>query len=327
MGTKMGEKHTFRIRLRVRIGMPLTTDQETLVAEISGREVIIKPQHKEQSLREATWIVLLCGGFKTECAAHQFGERLRQIVQIGALCTRLGVDVGEDKPTLVINEEWARSIGLIKDYERILPNIHGLMVMPDDELTRIPSGGITLTGTADPAPLVEALRELGYRAPLRVAGTAASVRNLNLALMSRESLARIVLAISTVEALGQSETWTEEQTTLLAALANQVEHNEANDLSSREVADALRRSIHRIGLRQGVKRVLSRLGLGRLLKEWDRIYDLRSNVFHGRAHLSDLELSELANASIALCGTVILSVLKSEGTQLPTISKVHFPVE
>jgi uncharacterized protein YodC (DUF2158 family) len=39
-----------------------------------------------------------------------------------------------------------------------------------------------------------------------------------------------------------------------------------------EIASALKRSLHRIGLRQGVLRVLERIGQSALKSEWDRLY-------------------------------------------------------
>jgi hypothetical protein len=114
---------------------------------------------------------------------------------------RLGVDVGEDKPTSWLSESFARSSGLLKEHERIAPNIHGLAILPDDDHTRFPVINIDATVTADPEHFVSALRELGANGNICLGEAANGVRLLNLALMTSEPLAQMVLALSAVEEL------------------------------------------------------------------------------------------------------------------------------
>ena len=83
--------------------------------------------------------------------------------------------------------------------------------------------------------------------------------------------------------------------------------------------------LHRFGLRQGVTRVLARLGLQHLRKEWDRVYGIRSGLFHGTAQLAEHEIAELANSAITLCGRIILTLAEGDGVTLPSVSDVHFP--
>jgi hypothetical protein len=178
----------------------------------------------------------------------------------------------------------------------------------------------------DPDEFLGALTELAEGLPLNFSAAAPGVRLLNLALMNNEPLTKIVLAISAVEALGQDETWTEAQIDLIKKLAAEVEEGAGNQDEERlEVAEALRRSLHRISLRQGVMRVLSRLGLSDLRDEWDRVYGLRSSVFHGSCGLDDNELRQLADETIALCAKIILALIKRHGIKLPSVAKRRFP--
>lgn len=296
-----------------------------LKAEIADREVTIRSQKDGQPLNEAYWLIFGAKGFKTEEEAREFGNQLRQIVEIAALCTRLGVNVGDDRSGAWMSREFALSMGLIQPHERMMPNVHGLMVLPDDDLSRF----LTVEGHGkvmhEPAQLVTSLNELGRQVPVQVSAAAAGVRVLNLALMASAPLAQIVLALSAVEELGQGESWSEGQKALLEELADQVTRDADNDAERREVADALRRSLHRIGLRQGVMRVLARLELDHLRKEWDSIYKRRSGIFHGTARLTENEISELAQASIDLCTKIVLAVAKVEGLQVPTATGTYFP--
>ena len=116
-------------------------------------------QNKEEPLNKAKWIVLNARGFTDEEAAQHFGTRLCSMLQLAALSARLGVDVGENKPTSWVSEHFARSSGLLKEHERIAPNIHGLAILPDDDYTRFPVINIDATVTADPEHFTSALRE------------------------------------------------------------------------------------------------------------------------------------------------------------------------
>ena len=134
----------FRIRLRVRIAKGLTSEATSLNVMVMNKDVTITSQRKEEPLNKAKWIVLGARDFSTEEAAQHFGTRLRSILELAAFSSRLGVDVGEDKPTDWIREDFARRIGL-KANERIAPNVHGLLILPDDDNTRFPLGNFQAT--------------------------------------------------------------------------------------------------------------------------------------------------------------------------------------
>lgn len=157
------ESTGFRVRLRVRLAKGFTTEAKSLSATVAGREITITSQDKNEPLNRVKWAVLHARGFASQEQALQFGARLRTILQVASLSLRLGVDVGEDKPTLRMNEEFARATGRIKDYERIAPNIHGLAILPDDDHTRIPIGEIQGTVTSNPDDLIRTLNELGEK--------------------------------------------------------------------------------------------------------------------------------------------------------------------
>jgi hypothetical protein len=57
----------------------------------------------------------------------------------------------------------------------------------------------------------------------------------------------------------------------------------------------------------------------------DRLYGIRSGIFHGTARLSDSELSIAARGTVTLCGRIVLALIGKEGTRIPSISETHFP--
>lgn len=322
----MADTVGYRVRLRVRLAKPLNTDDVSRTVVVDGRDVVVTSQEKDQPLKQNQWIVLAARGFFTEEQAKSFGNELRAVVELAGLCARIGADVGSDKPTTMMSEDFARSIGLIQADERIAPNIHGLFVLPDDDKTRIPLVKAEGTVLADSAQFLGALAEIGPLLPDDFSIVEHGVRSLNLAIISQEALSRMAIAISAVEALGQSETWTSAQKSLLNELAARADSSgDLSETERHEVADALRRGIQRLGLRQGVMRLLNSLGLQHLRKEWDRIYQNRSGMFHGTLKLRNDEIGQLAFEAETLCGRIVLAHAQRKGVKLPSIASTHFP--
>ena len=142
----------YRVRLRVRLAKALNTEDASRTVVVAGRDVVVASQEKGQPLNKSQWVVLVARGFLTEDGAQRFGNQLRAIVELAGLCARIGADVGQDKPTSLINEDWARSMGMVQPDERVAPNIHGLAVLPDDDKIRIPLIEAEATVLADPKP-------------------------------------------------------------------------------------------------------------------------------------------------------------------------------
>jgi hypothetical protein len=312
-----------RVRLRVRITKALNTEDISRTIDIEGREVTVVSQKPNQPLSEAVWIIFQAGGFSTEEEAREFGEQLRVVVEIAGLCSRLGIDVGRDNVTSWMSEDYARLRGL-QPHEKLFPNVHGLAIVPDDGSARFPLVEIDATVRAAPEDLLSAMTEVAVALPVNFSTAADGVRILNLALINPQPLAQIALSLSAVEALGQKK-WTEKQAALISELATQVDCNPDNDVEYKEVSDALRRSIQRVGLRQGVMRILDSLGLQHLRRKWDRVYAARSGLFHGTLTMTEAEIGLLAIDTITLCGRVIMAVAERDGVKLPSITSVHFP--
>ena len=197
-------------------------------------------QKPNQPLSEATWIVFQTAGFSTEEEARRFGEQLRKIAEFAGLCPRLGIDVGKDEPTGWVSEEFVRFRGLIQPHERILPNIHGLAIFPDDGNTRFPLVEVDAIVRAVPEQLLNTMTEVAIGFPANFSTAENGVRILNLALINPQPLARIAHSLSATESLGQDETWTQRQTVLISELAMQVESSSNSDAEYKEVTEAKR---------------------------------------------------------------------------------------
>ena len=309
----------------VELGKGLTSDATSIPLSCDGREVVLKTKNPKEQLKDARWVIFVASGFQTEEEARVFGRRLRAKVELAALSARVGVDTGQDQQTAWINQDWLKSQGYISEDVRIAPSVHGLSVLPDDKDHVTVSMGASLSTTVAPQNILGAISELSEAGLTNLGDCTAGVRLLNFALMTSEALAQAVLAFAAVEALGQDEKWSKRQKARIEELALEVEEEATGEgIELLEVAEALRRNLHRIGLRQGVMRVLERLSLGHLKKEWDRLYEIRSGIFHGTKTLSASEANKFSQEALELCAEIVIANLRARGHHIPEIFEKAF---
>ena len=301
------ETSGFRLYLQVRIGKALRTDEAFLITYLEGREVRIRAS-LGPSISKAEWLVFEARGFPTESEAHTFGERLRANVELAALCSSPGVDTGLDEVLGWVHEEYGRAAGSLKPHQRRGPDVHGLLILPDDDNTVFSRSRAKGTTVSSLERFLAALRDLADQPSITEPALALSVRLLNLARINAEPRASIVLAVSAVESVAEGEKWSAEQRDLIDKLAAEI--------ADPEVKEAVKR-MHRISIRQGIKRVLMCNRLDHLWEEWDDLYERRSRLFHGGGEFTKQEIGELASNATKLCDKIIFGIIKQQGIKLP----------
>lgn len=303
---------TYRARLRFRLLKKLSINEPERRLTVAGREVVLSSPIPDMPIRDSEWLVMNARGFSTEDEAKDFGRKLRSAIELASVSTRLGIDAGRDLASSglarTVKDQIAKETGtLARD------NVHGLDVFEDNPNIRI--FNLSATGT------VHALPDPFLRMVAEVHGVAASASDrardvillLNYALMRPEPVAQIVFAFSAVEMLGQSESWTDEQKRLLSEVADAAERSSTGNADERqEVADAIRKSLHRLTLRQGVLRLLDALELAHLKKDWDAIYAERSTLVHGLAPKPGADYGDLAFRAVSLCGQILLKAVAAD---------------
>jgi hypothetical protein len=280
--------------------------------QVAEREVVLAAPIAECPIRDSEWLVMNARGFASEDEARRFGHDLRSAIELSSVSSRLGVDAGRDLPTSALfngfrEQAEKETVTIIRN------NVHGLDVFEDDPRVVIFSLSGTATVHAGHDPFLTFAAEL-HGQDSALSGEARDlILLLNYALMRAEPVAQIVFAFSAVEMLGQSEKWTAAQKVLLAELGQFADSSTVgSEQERREVSDAVRKSLHRLTLRQGVMRVLDRLGLMHLKAEWDRLYAERSTLVHGLAPRPGADYSDLASRAVTLCGHILLKAVASE---------------
>ena len=322
-GRQLQRPSTYLVRLQIRTGKPLNSDAEHLTATVWDREVSIKS--RTGPLSKAGWLVMQARGFSSEAEASEFGERLRLLVLIAGLCAHLGLDPGRDETLGQFTEVGLRVMGFDPDV-RVPPEIHGISVLPDDGRSIFVYASASASVISDPAQLLGAVEELSEAAECDPSEYPQSLllalRLLNLAMISDNSRAKIVLAISAIEGLIQYENWSAKQRQCIGDTVTALRREGDSELA--EIADRLQ-GIQRTSIRQGVTRLLDQNGCPDLKVQWDETYRQRSKLFHGGAPVDRHELHRVADATMRLCVTIVLSAFKNKGIELPEIAEVHFP--
>lgn len=303
---------TWRVRLRFRLQKKLTIDANEHRLQVAGREVVLTPPTPDLKIADSPWLIMNARGFASQEEAQEFARKLKAVLEVSAVAARVGVDTGRDLATSALGPT-VRDAILQNTGSDLRPNIHGLDVFPDDPNTRIFTMSVTGTVRARPDPFLTDLDELQRTAAAPSQRIADVIQLLNYALMQPEPVAQIVFAVSAVELLGQDETWTTDQKTLLKDLAQAAEQSATGTPDERqEVAEAIRKSLYRLTLRQGVFRLLDRLDLAHLKTPWDDLYAERSTLVHGLAPKPGAEFGDLANRTVSLCGQILLKAVAAE---------------
>ena len=148
-----------------------------------------------------------------------------------------------------------------------------------------------------------------------------AVRVLNLAQMSADPIAKVVLAISTIEGLATDPPWTDVQKRLIESAAAWLERTHGDGEETGQVVEAIQRTRHS-SIRQRIRKMLASNGLSVLWQDWEALYSKRSRLFHGGRrdgsehrgdHLEESELHALGQEALTLCGRIVLSMAKRGG--------------
>ena len=338
----MEKKCRYRLWLKLRVGKALATEESALTVWVAGREITIKSESQSQPLSEASWLLIGCRGFEAEDDARDFGEKLRRAVHLAGLCARVGVDAGdpgEDRPVSWVNPELVLGSGGLDSDTRIGPDIHGILVLPDDGKTVfVRIGPAELTVRSNASDFVGALQEAFPESNLS-GGDCPSIRRavrvLNLAEINTDPIAKVVLAISTIEGLATDPPWTNGQKELIKRVAAWLERTHGDGEETGQIVEAILR-IRNSSIRQRIRKMLTSNDLSVLWQAWEDLYSKRSRLFHGGRrdgrehrgdHLEESEVHALGQEALTLCGRIVLSIAKREGIAIPGQAGVHFGVE
>lgn len=261
-------------------------------------------------MSESFWLVASCGGFDSEGEATAFGEALRRAVHLAGLSARVGADAGdpgEDRTRSWVNPDILKPVRDAHPDLRLAPDVHGLVVLPDDGnnlFARARGSGEARANAANFAEAVrQALSTAGGEGDEAAAPVRRAIRMLNLAQRSNDSIAKLARAVAAVEGLADRQSRLAEE--------------------------------RGMSVRARVKELMTKYGLDELWADWDDLYGKRSRLFHDDAaspgealgsYLDETELHRLGERANRLCATIVLAIAKQEGFPVPDQASVHFEI-
>lgn len=318
------EMPTFIVRLRVRLATALNVQDAKLVFSVGNREALVLSPDMEQPLANDKWTIIRVPGFDSPEQAESFGERLEKTVQIASLKCRLGVDAGERRATtgfgkIIVDQMKEHGVD-------VHPNVHGLYIYPSSPNARFTNVNMTLESHVQPAPFISELTNIFSALPTTELKTYDAVRMMNDALTHREAVAQLALAIAAVEFLAQGQDWTPSQKEALQRLTDHAladAHLSASEVT--EIADAIGRSMQRMGIGQGVRRLLKTLNLDYLKKEWNKLYSERSTLFHGLQYMPRSTHQNRIYSAVSLCGRIVLTAVEREVPNATDMVDTYYP--
>ena len=322
----MDEPYMYRTRFRFRLEKMLDIVEKEKTIIVDGHEITISPQLPDVNISDSNWLVMNATGFSDKARAENFGEKLKLACETLSASMRLGLDSGKDLPTSgygsLVKEKVKETSGIV-----LRDNVHGLDIFEDSPNIRIGHiSGIGVVRSSGKA-FVDEINNFYNEVESASAITKDIVLLLNYALLRPDPVARIVFAFSAVEMLGQDEKWSENQEKLIKIIADLVfTQNVGSEEEKIEVADAIKKGLHRLSLRQGVFRLFEILGLSDLKKRWDLLYKERSTLVHGVAPRPGVDYSDFSHRSLSLCGHVLLTVVAQEVPSANSFIAKYYPI-
>jgi hypothetical protein len=321
----MSPSDAFRARLRFKVQKKLNLEAESHDLVVDDLKVVLSPQLPNRPIKNSDWLVFNARGFSSDVEARRFAHRLKLACEIASAATRLGIDTGKDIATSgfgkAVKDHVLQQTGVA-----LRDNVHGIDVFVDDPTVRFGHIEATLTVHAEAEPFLTIVGTLGTSIGEISQRCRDALLLLNYALMRPKPVAQIVFAFSAVEMLGQDEEWTPSQRQLLGKLAALARIDTCGAVEERdEVAAAIERGTQRLGLRQGVLRLLASLGLQDLKKDWDRQYGERSTLVHGLAPEPGADYTQLAYRVVNLCGRILLTFISREVPAVREHIEIYFP--
>jgi hypothetical protein len=297
------------MRLRVRLGSKIASEETRLKTTFCGRRVTIQSHKKEKPLSDSNWVVLTASRFKTIDAAAEFGLKLQSALAVAAALRGIPIDVGaQNNATSMTGDSVKDAVAEKGGF--LLDDVHGVDVFADTPRSFVMAFEATATTSFAPERMTELVEEIGARiGSLDERGVQAALL-MNDAFMAQHPVAMLTLCVAAVEMLAAGEKWNASQKKWIKSLRKHL----ADDpqLAARDKAELEKgvEGLFNFGALAKTRRLLVHLGLDELLPKWDDLYRDRSKLFHGNEYVTFAEIQRLGGEARLVCKQIVDAYLE-----------------
>jgi hypothetical protein len=296
---------TYKVRFEFRTAVRFSVSDAEFEFKVADLPAYLRSFDDGRPLNESDVAVIHVGGFPDQSKAREFGLRLHRAATLASTRTDFGVDIGASQahphPKVKSREAILKETGiLIRD--------HAFGIDVYDETT--PTTILSVSGLASvrrpPQNFLKALDE-SFRVWPQSPG-----KEVELALrlraeanMATDGLARLVLAITSVETLTPEEFWSDQQTEVLNILeetARNCHHAPVDEIE--EIIERITKQ-RKLTVSESFRRLLRQIGLFHLWPRWRKVYSVRSKILHG--HVPPDHASAALSDAMALSKEIVLA--------------------
>jgi len=194
--------------LRLRFNLPSDSSIEVKSTELEllrladGRPLTLHALSAD-SIAECAKLSVRAGGFASEEEARAYAQRVRNALLICGATTQIGIDVGQDKATSRVGK--ALRARWRKEGKRLLDDVHGTSVFPEDRPVRFISARARVVRGYGAEKFVGQFRRAFEAAPELSSRQALALELYAASRFESSQKARFVTLVSAIEALAQQE--------------------------------------------------------------------------------------------------------------------------
>lgn len=303
---------------RVRIDRAPTDTIEALDSEIlltdenDNHRVSLKDQTAGQSLNEAQHLVLLGAGYPTEAEAKSAGESYEVMLMLAFARIRVGADFGgRTGKSLFTNEglEWLEQ----QHGQRILNNVHGLMVYPTEPRPQFAFFKANMLRGASKASFLQAFAATRIVKPAIDERERLAFSLFNASFFQPTPDSRFLLLVMAIEALIVPAHRSTESKNHVKSLISATK-TAMIPVEERESMLGALRWLQKESINQAGRRLVeNRLGIrqydGRSASDFfTYVYQMRSNLVHGNIPYPTFEMVAAAAAALEVFVSDFLTI-------------------
>lgn len=286
----------FSFRLRFKTAKGFTTDDNHfLLFSNDSLETNLAAIPASTTLKDARWLHVKSAGYKTAEDAMLAAERLRRQLLLAGTIRWMGFDLGLDKVTTALGEEFRAQLEEQQGY-RIRNSIHGIDIYEEEESRETKFVDISAQGTvtADPSAFLDTMKAVEHKVDTLSKAQIMSMSLLNDSLSMSSSDSQLLARVTSMEVLCErkrrSGPLVQALEHLTKVLAELTLNDEDRELLKNHLLNGKKESIG-----EACRRHVATLLGEQKIETFDQIYKARSHLVHaGKGRATTAEAADKA---------------------------------